>query len=140
VNVNTPDDFFDKIMPEPNTGCWLWAGRLHYKGYGEIGFFSKKQKAHRVSWLLHKGEIPDGLFVCHKCDTPACVNPDHLFLGDNKDNIDDSVRKKRHASSRKTHCQNGHEYNEENTRYKNNGKERACKACDRAYKIKTRSR
>src|SRR5574340_590014 len=73
--------FFDKVSPEALTGCWLWTGAVKELGYGVIGLGTREQgtsKAHRVSWELHNGPIPSGLNVLHSCDTPSCVNPDHL--------------------------------------------------------------
>ncbi len=67
-------------------------------GYGKCHLGGKpnnSEKAHRISWKLHRGEIAEGLNVCHKCDTPACVNPDHLFLGGQRDNLRDAARKGR---------------------------------------------
>ncbi len=90
--------FWPKISPEPNTGCWLWAGAADEHGYGKIGqqyHHEPDVKAHRAAWMLTKGPIPDGLQVCHKCDVPSCVNPDHLFLGTFADNMDDKVAKGR---------------------------------------------
>lgn len=92
--------FEEKYIPEPNSGCWLWIGTTTW-GYGLIWEGGKRNqkllRAHRASWLIHYGPIPDGLFVLHKCDTPSCVNPTHLFLGTQKDNIQDSIDKDRHA-------------------------------------------
>jgi len=81
--------FSGKWMPEPNSGCWLWIGALDSNGYGRINLHGRNQTAHRVSWTIHRGSIPDGLCALHHCDTPACVNPDHLYLGTMKDNTRD---------------------------------------------------
>lgn len=90
--------FFKKIMPEPNTGCWLWSGAPYGEGYGSFMHKGVIMRAHRFSYLIHKGEIPDGLHVLHTCDVRCCVNPDHLFLGTNIDNINDKIKKGRQAN------------------------------------------
>ena len=88
--------FEEQFVPEPNSGCWIWAGSVCGRGYGTIkDKFRAMRRASRVSWELHVGEIPNGMCVLHKCDTPVCVNPDHLFVGTNKDNSDDMCRKGR---------------------------------------------
>jgi hypothetical protein len=100
---NTYQDFNKHYSLDKKSGCWLWTGyKLHptkanphgYR-YGRININSKPMLAHRVAWIATYGEIPEGMCVCHKCDVPACVNPDHLFLGTRSDNIKDSVNKGR---------------------------------------------
>ncbi len=83
--------------------CWLWTGPgSGPKGaYGGITINKKSLKAHRVSWELENGPIPDGLCVLHKCDNPKCVNPEHLFLGTKKDNTQDMIQKGRHYTKTK---------------------------------------
>lgn len=78
--------------------CWIWMCKSSRYSYGRFYTGTSKTylvKAHRYSWELHKGKVPDGLFVLHKCDVPLCVNPDHLFLGTHQDNMDDMARKGR---------------------------------------------
>lgn len=79
--------------------CWEWTGARLPAGYGVFWVNGKNEGAHRVSWQLHKGPIPDGLWVLHKCDNPRCVRPDHLFLGTPKDNTQDCQRKGRGGDS-----------------------------------------
>lgn len=88
--------FESKVMPEPNTGCWLWSGGYDKDGYGNFYINRKPNRAHRVSYRIFKGEIGDRL-VLHHCDVPSCVNPEHLFLGTHKENMRDKVSKNRCA-------------------------------------------
>lgn len=90
--------FQEKIMFEPNSGCHLWTDGADLKGYGRFRARPDTERlAHRFAWRFSYGDIPDGMQVLHKCDTPACVRPDHLFLGMNDDNQADKMRKVRHA-------------------------------------------
>lgn len=77
-------------------GCWEWAKYRNAKGYGSVWYKGSMRLAHRVSYETFNGEIPDKLFVLHKCDNPSCINPGHLFLGTNQDNMDDKMEKGRH--------------------------------------------
>lgn len=91
----TLDKFETNYIPEPNSGCWLWTGAQHRQGYGSLSWKHKPMLAHRVSWEIYRGKIPDGLLVLHKCDLTCCINPDHLFLGTHSDNMFDCGKKGR---------------------------------------------
>jgi HNH endonuclease len=87
------------VMPEPMTGCWLWMGApgdsTKNGQYGRFRLRGRQHAAHRVSWMLYCGPIPEGIEVLHHCDVQPCVNPSHLFLGTNADNVADRVKKGR---------------------------------------------
>lgn len=83
-------------MPVPESGCWLWTGATNNRGYGRISAGGgRTQYAHRIAYIEFKGGIPDGFEVCHKCDTPSCCNPDHLFIGSHWENMRDASSKGR---------------------------------------------
>ena len=107
----TKEYLLSKTIKDPTTGCWLWTGRRNHFGYGITSEGNKTIKAHRKVWELWRATIPDGLLVCHRCDNPACCNPDHLFLGTYLDNNRDIFAKNRmpvgvnHANSKLTAAQ-----------------------------------
>ena len=90
--------FDEKWIPEPNSGCWIWTAYANAHGYGCMSSGRRRGEtwlAHRISWFLHKGIPAEGLSVCHGCDNTFCVNPDHLFLGTHRQNMQDCYRKGR---------------------------------------------
>jgi HNH endonuclease len=96
TDLNEQEKFKRLYIINSFTGCWEWANSLNTGGYGRIMIKGKRIMAHVWSYILHKGEIPEELLVCHHCDNPSCVNPSHLFLGTRLDNNMDMINKKRH--------------------------------------------
>ena len=90
--------FEEKYVPVPETGCWIWIASTFLGGYGCIRVDGKIVGAHRLSYELHNGPIPEELHVLHRCDQPPCVRPDHLFLGTHQDNMIDRTVKGRDTS------------------------------------------
>lgn len=88
---------FDQQWIESESGCWIWQRQRDPDGYGKMRDGARRTSAHRFSFEREFGPIPDGMHVCHRCDTPSCVNPQHLFLGTNHENRRDSVAKRRNA-------------------------------------------
>lgn len=124
VPIGNPDD------------CWLWGGFLNIRGYGYVNkpkhlAGNPRPLAHRLSYGLVCGPIPDGLFICHHCDTPRCVNPRHLYAGTHDDNMRDKMERRRHHKHGVTHCVRGHEFTPENTYATRDGRRR-CRRCQKA--------
>lgn len=90
---NTNDSFWAKV--DKSSGCWTWTGHADRDGYGRIMVDGRLVRTHRLSYEIAYGRIPDGMFVCHTCDNPRCVRPDHLWLGTHQDNVTDMVNKGR---------------------------------------------
>jgi hypothetical protein len=110
--------------------CWEWGGPLTTAGYGWFKYKAVFYTAHKVSYRLNVGEVPDGLCVCHSCDNRKCVNPKHLWLGTQLDNVRDMIRKGRaNPLKRNLRCKKGHLYSEVGVRNKTNGT-RQCRLCD----------
>lgn len=128
--IPVEDRFWSKVVKSDK--CWKWTGAKS-QGYGYLNAGGKEDgliRAPRLSYQIHFGDIPDGLIVRHRCDNPECTNPEHLVLGTHADNSRDIVKRRRHHTHGKTHCLNGHEYNEENTYYNSRG-HKYCKVCKR---------
>jgi hypothetical protein len=91
--------FWDYVSKDPETGCWVWTAKKSESGYGILSSHGEDKAetaiASRLSWILATGSSPGRFFVCHRCDEPSCVNPDHLFLGTHQDNMDDMISKNR---------------------------------------------
>ena len=99
ADVKLPDNIHSRffVLVEKTNWCWYWRGSVARHGYGGFQVNGRKERAHRVSWTLHFGSIPEGRHVLHHCDNRSCVRPSHLFLGDEFDNMRDAKKKGRLA-------------------------------------------
>lgn len=124
--------FWSKVEKTPT--CWHWTASLNDKGYGNFTINRKHILAHRLLFMVTHGVVlSTQQFVCHSCDNPACVRPEHLFLGDNQTNMTDMKLKGRGSNQKKKTCRRGHVYDTENTIWRNvKGKLwRHCRECRR---------
>lgn len=110
--------------------CKLWLGAKNRKGYGQKRIDGRLWIVSRLTYTLEHGDIPYGMHVLHTCDTPACWEITHLFLGTNQDNVDDKMVKKRHWAFSKVSCKNGHPYTQDSP-LKPNHNGRRCLVCER---------
>lgn len=94
------EERFWQFVEKSKTGCWYWLGSTNAHGYGQIKENGTTQRAHRLSWQIHFGSIPEGMLVCHSCDVRRCVAPAHLFLGSVQDNMSDMTNKGRRSAQR----------------------------------------
>jgi len=113
--------FWQFVSPEPNSGCWLWTGATYCApwakntgGYGKIGHNNKVLNAHAVSYRMHKGEIPEGMEIDHKCRVTCCVNPDHLEAVPHRVNMLRGTGPIA-RQAKQTHCKRGHEFTPKTT-------------------------
>lgn len=129
----------EKVAFSP-TGCWLWQGAKNTKGYPCLrigGRAGRTVTVHRLMAEAQYGPIPSGMLACHHCDTPACVNPAHLYIGSPSDNMRDKIERGRAVNplaewnASKTHCPQGHPYSDANTLHRKAG-DRVCRICNRA--------
>lgn len=123
--LSAQERFLSSVMPEPNSGCFLWIGFIDYNGYGKFSW----KWAHRLAYELFVGPIPRGLVIDHICSVRSCVNPDHLRAVTQKENIENTVARGRHFYARRTHCPNGHPYSGDNLC--THTRQRVCLACAR---------
>src|SRR5438132_10157018 len=123
---NTLAQLEHRIIPVPESGCWIWEGAWSKKGYGNVRYEGKVQAAHRVFYMLLRGPIPEGLTLDHLCRVRSCVNPDHLEIVTNRVNRERGYSPPA-MNRRKTHCKRGHLFDEHNTVHE--GKNRHCRKC-----------
>lgn len=129
--VMEPFDRFMSRVEYSETGCWLWTGAVSRDGYGHMGWKGTITGAHRVSYMLFIGPVPQGMEVDHyQCRNRRCVNPEHLKAVTHRENCQPLGEASRRRSKAQTHCRNGHEYTPENV-YRDPSGWRHCRECGR---------
>lgn len=122
-----------------DAGCWIWSASKNECGYGNFAVNGKCRRAHRVSYVLNKGPIPDGKQIDHICRKRSCVNPEHLEPVTNKENVLRGAGLTA-VNARKTHCIKGHEFTEENTRIRKGKSRKGCRVCRACHRDSERKR
>lgn len=146
IGRKTLERFESRIIPEPNTGCWLWTGKVMTNGYAVLscgweGGAARTMLAHQFSYMLHNGAIPTGMQIDHKCRVRCCVNPNHLEAVTASVNVLRGLvpERMRNRFKDKTHCPRGHPYSGENLYIGSHG-ERMCVTCRREISRRSRAR
>ena len=138
TKTDTATRFMTKINKTPS-GCWEWIASTDRDGYGNFNYptsTSTIKRAHRASYDYFYGGIPEGMQVLHKCDNPPCVNPTHLYLGSNQQNVNDREDRNRNHKKNKTHCPQGHPFDTTHNTSMGRGKLRRCSICTKASQKK----
>lgn len=127
-DARLPERFWQKVSPEPNSGCWLWTATLNQDGYGRYSHKGRLESAHRVAFFMLVGLVGAGLELDHKCRVRCCCNPRHLEPVTHQQNASRGLGGKHHL--KKTHCPSGHPYAGSNLIIRDGY--RACRTCERA--------
>lgn len=136
-----PEGAFQKVEPyiHKTRKCWLWKGTISPNGYGVLNFKGKNYQAHRVVYSKLVTDIPPELRIDHLCRVRHCVNPKHLQVVSNRENVLRGVGPTAH-NARKSHCENGHAFTPQNTRIAPHNNQRICKACRARFQSKWRGK
>ena len=123
LDVRLPDLFWSKAVPEPNSGCWLWTGATDKDGYARYRHSDRITQGHRVTFSVEHAIDPTLVLDHYKCRTPSCVNPAHV------EQVPQRINTQRNYRSTRTHCSQGHAFDNVNTYRTPNGRSRKCRRC-----------